>query len=50
MGIRERVQALRGAFELESLPGEGVQVSAAIPVASPAQGEAAASRLKALAK
>ena len=50
MGIRERVQALRGEFELESLPGEGVKVSAAIPVASPAQGEAAASRLKALAK
>ena len=32
MGIRERVQALRGEFRLESQPGEGLKVSAAIPV------------------
>jgi hypothetical protein len=50
MGIRERVQALRGEFELESLPGEGLKVSATIPVASPAQGDTAASSLSALVK
>ena len=50
MGIRERVQALRGEFELESLPGEGLKVSATIPMTPPAQGEMTASRLKALAK
>ena len=50
MGIRERVQALRGEFELESLPGEGLKVSATIPMTPPGQGEMAASRPKALAK
>ena len=50
MGIRERVQALRGEFELESLPGEGLKVSAAIPMTPPDQGEMAVSRPKALAK
>jgi hypothetical protein len=32
MGIRERVQALHGDFRLESRPGEGLKVSATIPV------------------
>ena len=50
MGIRERVQALRGEFELESLLGEGLKVSATIPMTPPGQGEMAASRPKALAK
>jgi PAS domain S-box-containing protein len=32
MGMRERVQALRGDFELQSQPGSGLTVIAAIPV------------------
>jgi two-component system, NarL family, sensor histidine kinase UhpB len=32
MGIRERVQALRGEFRIESRPGQGLKVSASIPV------------------
>jgi PAS domain S-box-containing protein len=32
MGMRERVQALGGEFALESRPGEGLRVSAVIPV------------------
>jgi PAS domain S-box-containing protein len=39
MGIRERVQALHGEFRLESRPGEGLRVSAAIPIRSSARGE-----------
>lgn len=34
MGLRERVQALDGEFRLESRSGEGLRVSAAIPVRS----------------
>ena len=32
MGMRERVQALSGRFELDSRPGEGVRVRASIPL------------------
>jgi signal transduction histidine kinase len=40
MGLRERVQALHGEFRLESRPGQGLRVSAAIPVRSTARGVA----------
>jgi two-component system, NarL family, sensor histidine kinase UhpB len=39
MGLRERVQALHGEFRLESRPGEGLRVSASIPVRSTAREE-----------
>jgi signal transduction histidine kinase len=32
MGMRERVQALGGRFELDSRPGGGVRVGASIPL------------------
>ena len=32
MGMRERVQALNGEFHLESRPGEGLRVTALIPI------------------
>jgi len=37
MGLRERVQALDGEFRLESRSGEGLRVTAAIPVRSNAR-------------
>jgi two-component system, NarL family, sensor histidine kinase UhpB len=37
MGMRERVEALDGHFEIDSAPGEGVRVRARIPLAVPAQ-------------
>ena len=37
MGLRERVQALNGEFRLESRSGEGLRVTAAIPVRSNAR-------------
>jgi two-component system, NarL family, sensor histidine kinase UhpB len=42
MGMRERVQALNGEFHLESRPGEGLKVSAVIPVPPPALDASAA--------
>jgi signal transduction histidine kinase len=36
MGMRERVEGLAGAFQLDSRPGEGVRVRARIPVPSAA--------------
>jgi PAS domain S-box-containing protein len=36
MGMRERVEALEGHFEIDSAPGEGVRVLARIPLAVPA--------------
>ena len=33
LGIRERVKALAGSFELESIPGEGVSIYVTIPLA-----------------
>jgi signal transduction histidine kinase len=51
MGIRERVQALHGEFWLESRPGEGLKVSAIIPVRSPGHdSDAVESDVKALAR
>jgi len=37
MGLRERVQALNGEFRLESRSGEGLRVTAVIPVQSNAR-------------
>ena len=31
MGMRERVQALDGMFQIDNRPGEGVTVTAVIP-------------------
>jgi two-component system sensor histidine kinase UhpB len=36
IGMRERVQALEGEFRIDSRPGEGVTVTAIIPVRTPA--------------
>ena len=49
MGLRERVQALHGEFRLESRPGEGLRVSAAIPVRSSPRAGAGGSDLEAKA-
>jgi signal transduction histidine kinase len=38
IGMRERVQALDGEFRIDSSPGEGVTVTAVIPVSAPAFG------------
>ena len=38
IGMRERVQALDGEFRIDSRPGEGVTVTAVIPVKFPAVG------------
>ena len=38
IGMRERVQALDGEFRIDSSPGEGVKVTAVIPVGAPAFG------------
>jgi two-component system, NarL family, sensor histidine kinase UhpB len=38
IGMRERVQALDGEFRIDSRPGEGVTVTAIIPVRIPASG------------
>ena len=35
IGLRERVESLSGRFELESAPGRGVRIRAAIPVGDP---------------
>src|SRR5260221_2574904 len=35
IGMRERVQALDGEFRIDSRPGEGVTVTAIIPVRTP---------------
>jgi two-component system, NarL family, sensor histidine kinase UhpB len=37
LGMRERVEALGGRFEIDSAPGEGVRVRATIPVPAPAR-------------
>src|SRR5262249_47728075 len=51
MGIRERVQALRGEFRLESAQAGGLKVSATIPIVSSGQESAGPeSKLSALAK
>jgi signal transduction histidine kinase len=42
MGMRERVTALEGTFELQSEPGKGTRIGLCIPV--PAKNEAAATR------
>jgi signal transduction histidine kinase len=34
MGMRERVQAFDGVFEIDNRPGEGVTVTAVIPVSA----------------
>jgi len=34
-GLRDRVQALGGAFRLESLPGRGTSIAVSLPVAPP---------------
>ena len=49
MGLRERVQALDGEFRLESRSGEGLRVTAAIPVRSSAASEVEP-EVKAMAK
>jgi signal transduction histidine kinase len=36
-GLRDRVEALGGTFEVDSTPGHGTRIAAAIP--APAQGE-----------
>ncbi len=38
IGMRERVQALDGEFRIDSIPGEGVTVTAVIPVKAPPSG------------
>ena len=38
IGMRERVQALDGEFRIDSIPGEGVTVTAVIPVKTPSSG------------
>ena len=38
IGMRERVQALNGEFNIDSRPGEGVTVTAVIPVRVPGSG------------
>ena len=38
IGMRERVQALDGEFKIDSSPGNGVAVTAVIPVKMPAFG------------
>ena len=38
IGMRERVQALNGEFNIDSRPGEGVTVTAVIPVRIPGSG------------
>ena len=38
IGMRERVQALDGEFRIDSIPGEGVTVTAVIPVKTPQPG------------
>jgi hypothetical protein len=40
MGMRERVQALSGDFELQNRPGEGLCVRASLPLAGQAQEDA----------
>jgi len=51
LGLRERVQALDGDFRLESRPGEGLRISATIPVAVTARvGDGFESSVKAMAK
>jgi signal transduction histidine kinase len=32
VGVRERVQALRGSFQLQTAPGEGLALSVTIPI------------------
>ena len=41
MGMRERVQALGGEFQLKSVSGAGLTVIAYIPVGEPGSAEAA---------
>jgi two-component system, NarL family, sensor histidine kinase DevS len=46
LGMRERVELLGGRLKIESSPGEGTTVSAALPVARREPGEAPAAELR----
>src|SRR5262249_45416289 len=50
MGMRERVQALGGSFQMKSGPGAGLTVTATIPVGEPGKTETAERQLQVTAR